>query len=136
MLPPSSAFHPHLCTPVPAFVLPQKFTRPHNDLDQELPWLKTNPTANKQTNKTNQPHLQKPSRIFHLTQFPAPARHLTTETLRAAQRQGREGHGPSFATITNLPSQWTLKKLSMSGVSYRPFLHFPAPLADTSHESV
>lgn len=49
-LPPSSAFHPHLCTSIPAFVLPQKFTRPHNDLDQESRWLKTNLTANKQSN--------------------------------------------------------------------------------------
>lgn len=64
MLPPSSAFHPHLCIPIPAFFLPQKFTRPHNDLDQESWWLKTNLMANKQLNKTNQPHLQKPSLIF------------------------------------------------------------------------
>lgn len=62
MLPPSSAFHPHLCTPVPAFVLPQQFTRPHNDLDQELP--ETNLTANKQTNKMNQPRLQNPVTDF------------------------------------------------------------------------
>lgn len=53
MFPPFFAFHPHLCTPIPAFVLPQKFTKPHNDLDQELLWLKINLTANKQRKQIN-----------------------------------------------------------------------------------
>lgn len=113
MLPPSSAFHPHLCTPIPAFVLPQKFTRPHNDLDQESPWLKTNLTAKKQTNKRNHPPPPKTLTDFQLTQFPAPAQHLTTWTLTAAQRQWREGRSPCFTTVTNLQSQWTLKKHSV-----------------------
>lgn len=113
MLPPSSAFHPHLCTPIPAFVLPQKFTRPHNDLDQESPGLKINLPTNKQTkNKSTLP--PKTHTDFHLTHFPAPAQHLAAWTVR--QHKGRDGKdaAPWFTTVTNLPSQWTLKKHSMS----------------------
>lgn len=110
MLPPSSAFHPHLCTPIPAFVLPQNFTRPHNNLDEELPWLKTNLTANKQTNKQNKSTPPKTLTDFQLTLFPTPAQHLTTRTRRTAQRQGREGRSLCFTTITHLQSQWALKK--------------------------
>lgn len=110
-LPPSSAFHPHRWTPVPAFVLPQKFTRPHDDLDRKSLWLKTNLTTNKQTKSSPS---SKIITEFQLTQFPAPAQHLTTWTLTTAQRQGLEGCRTCSATVTYLPSQWTLKKHRMS----------------------